>query len=428
MRRIRIQNPQVDKTYRTYINADYNLNDTDITVASTKSFATNELVLFGEPTEEFTEIKKISTVDGVDIFNIPSDLNFPHTKGTPVYKLIWDFISIEGRSTSSGTFAEISQSGLQYDNKLNETVYYHQSGTDSWEYRFRFYNSVTLTYSEYSTTLTGAVPGRRSVGYMIREVRKIIGDLERKIISDEEIIRCFNRAQDIIYATNPKYWFLKTDTRQVGTGSILAVADTGTYSLANLSNFGHIDMLRYEFNSNGNHVIYPLARKGDVEYDEITRDLNRGTDDYPIEYNILPPDDNSEFGYIQVNPTIKTSNVGTFYITYFQKMADLNSVDDLTKVPLPSLLEDYAISYGFSAKGDESKATIYESRFYGPSDKGQDTRVLTGIKLLDQMDDAQKKSAGELKYLWRYKGRASLKRLYGSRFPQSADYVRENYF
>ena len=92
----------------------------------------------GEIGEELTENRQISTLSGNETININSAFRFSHPKDAPLYKVHWDFISIEGRSSSAGSFAELTEIGIQWDHK--DSIYYHSDGTSTWEYRFRFRN------------------------------------------------------------------------------------------------------------------------------------------------------------------------------------------------------------------------------------------------------------------------------------------------
>lgn len=422
MRTIRIINPLLEKNYRTFLGADYSPG-TSATVLNNNSFAANDIGVFGEPKEELTESKKINALSGSTGFTLASTLNFAHSKGTPVYKTLWDYVSIEGRSSSAGVFAEITQSGIQWDNKQGETVYHHSSGDDNWEYRFRFYNSVTATYSEYSPTLTGSGFTRNQVGYMLRTVRKITNTPDQNVVSDDEIIRAFNEAQDIIYAHNPKYWFLYIDTYKQSDG-IAATADTRVYSLAQYETFGHLASVRYHYNSGGTSELYHLRKKGEVEFDSLAGNLNDATQDYAECYKLLPADSSSDNGYIQIYPETKTTGVGTLYPNYYEKMADLDSVDDETQVPLPKILEEWAIGYVYQIKGDETRAKLYQSRLVLENED----RIPSSLLILDKLDNAQKEAQKQGKSLWQYKGQRAMRRLYGSTYGDygDRDYIKES--
>lgn len=400
-----------------------------MTVKSTVSFAANDLIIVGEPMGEFTEEKKLDSVTAPSTFAIPTALNFSHNKEAPVYKVIWDYVSLEGRSSSAGVFAELTESPIQWDSKTGETIYYHSSGSDNWEYRFRFHNSITDTYSEYSPTLTGAAPDRKSAGYMIDNIRKGAGDTLKKIVTDDEIFRFLNRAQDIVYAHNPKYWFLLVDTYKAGTG-ISAIADTNVYSFATYTTFGHLESIRFKYvKGTSDNRLYHLKGKGNIEFDARVQDLNKDNDDEIKFYKLLPADSSSDQGYFQTDPTFKGDGTGTFYPNYYEKMADLDTVDDETQIPMPAILEDYAIAQIWKIKGNEPKADFYEAQFFGPPDVAKDRSKLTGIPLLDQIDQYQK-SVGQSqpKSLVRFRGQKYETQFFGNSVGDSSDDRKEKYF
>jgi hypothetical protein len=427
MRTIRIDNPLLN-TYITDLAANYS-SGTTATVRSNNSFAADDLAVFGNPSEELTEIKKISSISGTTTFNLASALNFAHNKGTPIYKSLWDYVSIEGRSSSAGVFAELTQSGIQWDSKTNQTIYNHASGTDTWQYRFRFYNSVTASYSEYSPTLIGSGFTKRQMGYIIREARREAGDKEGRIMSIEELLRCATRAKNSIRGHNGKYWFWKVDGYNSGI-TITATAGTSIYSLANISEFGTIDYIEYKYTNGSTNQKYALRRKGDIEFQEYTRDLNRPNNDFPHFYRLLPPDANSANGYFEIENKILTDGVGTFYTNYYREEPDYNSIDDETDIVIPEILQDYLISNIYATKGNEPMAEKYMKRFTGPEGREKTLSVgdLEGIALLDELDKQYKKAQGQPQSLWRFRGQKAISRLFGNRQVISPDYVRENYF
>jgi len=426
MRRIRVQNPLVDHTYKSYLGADYAVADgTAVTFLSNNSFQANDQLVFGEPREELTELKKLNSVSGATAGVLASALKFAHNKGTSIYRVIWDFVSIEANYGSG--FSEITQSAIQWDNKDNETIYYDTNGTSTTSYRFRFYNSVTTSYSEYSPTLTGAAPSRKSVGYMLNQIRLIGGDRERKIVQDEELIRVLNRGQEIIYAQNPKYWFLYVDSEKADNG-ITALTSTKRYSLASYTTLGHLARLKFRYTSGATDQKYDLIFKPEMEFDALNWDYNRSAEDWPRYYKLLPADSSSDQGYVELDTQMQTASVGKMYPCFYEKMSDLDTVDDETQVPIPAILEDYGIAYLFSMKGNENKAKQYMDQFMGPADVQEDSRQLSGIKLLDQLDRHQKRGVGQPRSLSAYKGRLGMRNFMGNYRGYSKDYRRENFF
>jgi hypothetical protein len=425
MRRIIAGNPLTEHAHKTYLSAQYTSGLT-ASVLSNVSFQQNDLVIFGELGEEQTELKKLSGLTNKDTLDLASALSFPHHKDTPVYRIPWDFIVFEGRASSADSFEILSESPIQWDTR--DTVFYHGAGSGTWEYRFKFYNSSAQIYSEYSPTVSGAGFNRSQVGFMIHRVRKLVKDLTGRIVGDGEIINFFNSAHDIIYARNPEYWFLKVDTKQTNNG-IAAVADTAVYSLASYTNFSHLHLLKYRYNNGEIDKIYSLNYKPESEFDQATRDLAKAAEDYPIRYKLLPPDSSSEVGYFQVDPKILNSNVGTFYPVYFKIIPELDSFDDETIVPLPQLLEHYAIMQIEQIKGNEAKAKVYENLFFGPNERRKGFERMEGLALLDEINKFKSRPQGQPRNLIKFMGQRGAARMHGDRRTISShDDQKEKYF
>lgn len=421
MRVISIPNPTLSIEYRTYLAGQYSSGQTSLDVLSNVSFAANDFVVIGEVGEELTELEQIASLTGKNTIDI-TGLNFEHPKDTPITKSNWDQFSLEYRFATTDAWSLLTTSSLQWD-KLN-SIYHHDAGTNTTEYRFRFYNSSSLEYSEYSPTVTGLGFTRQQVGYMIREVRKITNDLDGRVAGDRAIMRFFNKAQDIIRGAKSDWEFLKvTDT------SVTTVASQKKYALPDsIGNTGNVSDIRFNYNDGSTNIIYPLKFLSEKEFDLYDRDQDRTEDDYAAVYTFAEADDSSSTGYIRVNPIPKTTGYGTFHIRINRDMTDLDTVDDSTLVPIPSLLEDFAIAQMEKINGNEAKSQLYENLFYGRRQVGQ--RVVnadTGIALLIKLDNARKTASGQPMSLWNFKGQKPLKTFYNNRFV-SNDWIKETYF
>ena len=418
MRKIIISNSVLtDDSYKTGLSSAYS-SGTTLTVYSNVSFAANDLAVIGELGEETTELKKVDSISGAATITLASALNFSHSKDTPVYRVAWDQVEIDRNQTL------ISTSAIQWDHK--DTIYYDSPGTATDSYRFRFYNSVLATYSEYSPTITGAGYPRNSLGYLIREVRKVIRDKERKLVTDDEIIRFINAAQDIISGVRSDWWFLRNENSSTTT-----TAGTSKYALpSGIDNLGVTDTIRYNYNDGTTNEIYQLKFIPLLEYDYISRD-NRNTDtirdDWVQYYTLLPADSSSASGYYNVWPIPKTTGRGTFYVRYFEEMTDLDDVADTTQVPLPQIIEDYAIAMCYKILNREDIAKVYEDRFWGPAGEIKGRRGLTGLALLEQLNYNQKRPKGQPRSLVDFTGREPLRRLFGN-VRIDRDRLHEDYF
>ena len=429
MRRLLIRNPDLTGVEKTNLTSAYSTGVT-LSVISTFAFAANDLVSVGNQGEEKSEVKKVSAVASDTSLTLASALKFSHPKDTPIYRISWDQVEISSKTT--GAWSVVSTSGLQYDK--NDTVYVDATGSAETYYRWRFNNSVTSAYSEFSPTFSGAGFTEDQAGYMSRNIRKVSG-AGINVISDTEIVRALNQAQDIVYAVRADWWFLKFEDA-VGIATQEHVfrynLDTinsgvaGTPSTA--TTLGYVDTVLYRYNDGTTDQKYRLRYKPEAEFDELITDANRQPDDWVTCYTIRPADSSSINGYMEVYPTPDTASRGTFYVKGFTQVPALVDDIDKTPIPLPSILENFALSYIERIRGNDKKADYYEELFYGPAPTLKDNRRLTGIALLEQL---QKRSepVGQPKSLVRFQGQKAMSRLYGNTaVPGSRDDIHTNYW
>ncbi len=429
MRKVIISNSIHTKdTYKSYLSAAYT-SGTTILVKSTVGFSPDDHLVIGEVGEEHTELKNLSTITLPDTIALDSALNFSHNKDAPVYKVPWDFVHIERRTSSAGAFSLISETGLQWDRK--DTIYFDLPGTNDYGYRYRFRNSAIAEgndgdFSEYSPTIEGSGYDRNSLGYMLRETRKITQDTQRKIVSDAQIARYLSDAQNIIQGVRPDWWFLRVEDSAETT-----VSGTRQYALpTKIDNLGVVDSIRYNFNDGTINEIYQLTFKELPEFDYLVRD-NRGTaalqDDRVSAYTLREATTDFPDGSYEVWRTPKTTGSGTFLVRFFEEMTELNDVADATQVPIPSILENYAISKVYEIMGKERLADHYAELFWGPPQEDKNKGRLTGIGLLESLNSQQKRPRGQPRSLVSFRGRRAMSRLFNSRSIDT-DQLREDYW
>jgi hypothetical protein len=145
---------------------------------------------------------------------------------------------------------------------------------------------------------------------------------------------------------------------------------------------------------------------------------------------MLPPDSSSDNGYIQVDP-VPENAYGTLYPNYYKKMITLDDIADETSIPIPSILEQYAVSQCERIKGNETKAELYENIFFGRSGgkKGSVLTRSTGIQLLERMQQSYIHPQGQPRNFKIWRGRKAIKDLMqDTSYGLSNDSLREKYF
>ena len=421
--RIRIPNPRLSEGEVTYLDADYT-SGTDLTVQRANIFQNDDIAVVGRVGEERTESESVASTTGNVTVTLDAALTFDHNKGTAVYLSRWDQILIERQITSVGTWSTIITIDIQWD-KL-ESLYDDTNGSDLHSYRFRFYNSAGQYYSDYSPTIAGSGFSRLSAGSMVLNVRKNLRDPNKERVKDSKIIKELNDGQIFITGLRHDWWFLKVDTwelkkRSLATG-ISTVAGQNYYDLDAYSNLNYLHRIRYHYEPSSTNRLYELELKGEEDFARYEQDQDQTNEDAVLYFKQVPPDSNSLIGYFTVWPTPSTAT-GIFYPIYFKNMGTLDTIDDVTPIPFPQILEDYASWQIHEELGNETQAKKYKEQFFGSPVRGLSPNVVTGVALLEQHQKRRAYPTGKGRSLWRpgvsnYSGYGSL----------NSDQLKERYF
>lgn len=420
MRRIRIPNPNLRASERTFLDADYS-SGTSLTVLNNLGFSTNDYAITGEVGEEKTESQSVSSISTSTTITISSSYNFSHNKGTSVYRSEWNQVSIESK-TGTGNWGVLILKNIEWDSL--ETLYIDNTGDDTVSYRFRFYSPTRNIYSEYSPTITGAGFTRYQVGAMIINVRRKLRDPNPNRFSDSEIIQRLQDGQKDIEMLQQELWFLKVDTFEASNG-ITATVSTSKYSLASYTDLNYLSKIRYRYSTGNITLLWDLEPSPENEFDRYTYNQARPADDNIRRFKILPPDASSAQGYFSIYPIVRTAGVGTFFPVYYRTMTVLDDISDVTDLPFPEILEDYAAWRLHDLIGNQDQANHYRDLYYGPSDASSDQRV-TGIAMLEQYNKNKKQVLGYGRQLWRFRGQRGRNNFFGSGIT-TRDFIKENY-
>ena len=404
MSTISIKNPPASQNNKTFVSQEYT-SGTTLYVDSSTGFSDGNYILAGEPGLESSEVANLTATPPTSTSLTITSLNFSHARGIQVYQISWDKYSLEYRATSSDSWSTYASmpANLRYDSISTE--YRDASATSTYQWRYRYYSSENSAYSDYSDTISATGWPSNSVGYMVREVRKIIGDPESKTVTDTEIIRFFNKAQDKIYALYDRWWFLL----KIGT-AIDTEVSTKDYDLP--SDFGRLHSVLFRYINGASDISYNLKHLPMVEFDYVSRDNTASDNDEVKYYTIYLGDSNNTTGYLYIWPTPETAGLD-MTPRYYKTFTALDSFADTTEVPIPSMLEDYALAEIYKIRKEENIAEYYDKLFR---------------EQVDLLKLEQRKQVGSPRALWRYAGRDAERRLFGTRSIINNDADKENFF
>jgi len=403
--KVKVTNPDLSGEERTYLTSDYS-SGTTLTVANNEGFTDDWYVVVGEPGQEQTECRAISSTSGNTTITVASALRFTHAKSTPVYLSQWNQISME-QEPSGGSFALIAEGlkDIEWDDADKKSLVVIGAGISTDTFRWRFYNATLATYSDYSGELAGTGIARSQVGFCIQQVKR---NSVAQTIDDEIIIDFFNDFQDLVYEKIPNAWWF----RKAGTAVSTAV-DTYSYSIStNWSDLLSVDHCLYRYISGSTDITYPLSWSPPIEMRNYKSDANQASDDYVKFWSLYPPDSSSAKGYIVLHTTPETADC---YIqpVYFFELTALDSFDDTIVVPSSKGYVDYALYRIYDdIKSDTRNADKYMARVRS---------ALIALKKRSRRQLGQPE-------LFRFRGHRGWSRLFGEQSRLSSSEARELYW
>lgn len=180
----------------SYLSKDVVAATLAIPTENTEQFvAANGLILLGmvgaSNAELITTFSKTASV-----INLGTGCSYAHQRGEPIQQVTYDRVHIESSTSATGIFTQIADIPLQWSS--DKTSYVDTTGTSSTYYRQRFYNSVTVKYSDYSNGGVGVSQndlGPTTAASLILSVRKAVGNTD---LLDEFFISAINDARRIV--------------------------------------------------------------------------------------------------------------------------------------------------------------------------------------------------------------------------------------
>lgn len=397
--KVAVTNPEVLFDEKTYLTANYS-SGVNLVVRNNEGFTPTWFVVVGEPGQELTEAQRVVTTTDYNIVQVAAALKFAHPKATTLALCQWNKIDFE-RKPAGGSYNMISGSpfDIEWDDADNCTTIVVPSGQSTDTYRWRFFNSSTGEYSDYSDALTGTGYARNTVGYVIQQVRR---NPVAASVEDEAIISFMNDFQtDVVFPEMPKaWWFFKEGT------AVATAASTYKYAIsANWSDFQSNRFMLYNYVSGAISETYPLTFSPLHEFYNLKADSTQPTDDRARQWTLMPPDGTSAKGYIGIHPTPKTT--ACFLKPVYQlELTDLNSFGDTIVVPHPKGYIDYCLARIFDDyKSDSENADKYQAK------------VKQDIIFLKRL---ARRQLGQPEF-FRFRGQRGWSRLFGEGHTQSED-------
>lgn len=363
-----IKNPNILRNERSYLTKRYT-GGTELNVENGEGWSANNIIVIGRPGYERTEADFVSSATGLTI-TLQNALSFPHNQDDPLFLSLYDKYSLEYQTSSSGAWTVFSAmpADIEWDDANSQFV---TPAGNYFAFRWRFYNSLTNTYSSYSPTMPAEGWDRRSGATMIDKVRLLTRDKAGELANNEEILELLDDGQDHLKDIRKKWWFLRVEPDFTATE-----ASTSRYGLP--SDFDYMDRVMYHYADGSNtDEIYRLRYKTEARMDALQADQNQDDNDEASYWTLRAPDSSNEKGYLDIYPKPATADQ-EFQPIYFKEFTKLDSAGDKTECPRPQILEYHAASIILDLNDRDKAAARMEAKRDQEilKLKGQNRRVL----------------------------------------------------
>ena len=177
---------------KTYLASDSAVGDSTLSVQDIHLFAINQILIVGQIGTEGTEIIKThaSTAPSGTTITLASTLTQAHSRGTPIFIVMFDQYELSNAATATGTKTLLSTpigNGIlaidpeQYDTLYNETQF------SSGGYFVRKYNSITTNYSSYSDFIPYGGLDANTIGAVKNRALRQMGESLSELITDQDM-------------------------------------------------------------------------------------------------------------------------------------------------------------------------------------------------------------------------------------------------
>lgn len=348
------ENPTYRDAERTFLTDPLSASGTTWLVKNTAGFVANNYAVLGNPGQDKTEIKKISSVDSVTQFT-GAATSFAHSPDDPVYLSRFNQIKIYRASSLSGSYTLLTTVDIQIDNSNGETVYDDTSGTTSNYYKVSYYNSTSGTESALSDPIPGSGYSRTSCAYLIDDILDEANDRAEQVATRGEVLRWLGDCDEEVWGSRKKWEFFREDD------TLSATADTKTVALSGLSKtFDKLDYITFNYVSGGTDITYRLREIILPEYERKTDDNNDTHDDRIQEFALDFLNNN-----LLLNPIPDTTQTNKLTVYYYFKPSPYDSEGDTLYIPNSRVYFTYGMMrFHMKKKSEQRIIDKWEQKFF----------------------------------------------------------------
>lgn len=178
--------PDLSSEQRTYLNAD-SLSGVTSLSADGINFAISQYAVIGQPGNIGTEIVQLhaSSAPTATAITLAAATSFPHNRGDIIRFIPYNQIVAEWATSQTGSYTALSAVPIRADS--SETYLQQASDPTTYWYRFRFKNSSSGNFSQYSDTVAATGFADNAIGSVKRRSLRQIGETYSDLITDQDL-------------------------------------------------------------------------------------------------------------------------------------------------------------------------------------------------------------------------------------------------
>lgn len=247
--RIYSSNPFIINNPNTALSASTIAGTKTLPIYNDLGLTGSNIILVGQYNDQQTEL--VTANASIQQLSLFQGTLFPHTQDTLITIMLYDFVEFSRSDDGGNNFTLLTLTPLQVNR--NTTMIIDNNGTASSQWRFRFYNSLTQTYSGYSSTITASGYNRYQLESIQDRVVSLFQDPNLQILTYDDITDWANDCSDILaweIYENDKMGLTGFVTGQLTNIIISATTNTlGQTSFTLPDNFTRL--VRISFSSDG---------------------------------------------------------------------------------------------------------------------------------------------------------------------------------
>lgn len=190
---VKALHPSIDGNPRTYLTVKAASGQADLTVQNVAGLSANDMLVIGNPAEELTEIKKISSITG-KVITLSANLVNTHPENTKITFIKYDQVKFYKATSIAGSYSLVSTKDLAIGEP--HTLYDDATALSTDYFKIRYYNTQSTELSVLSDAIGSGGFSRYALISLQDALIAKFGDKKNQFLVRSEITDWINEIKD----------------------------------------------------------------------------------------------------------------------------------------------------------------------------------------------------------------------------------------